>query len=181
MKNIRQISIIVRRLIMKAWIMSEKLKNLHPGDALDTIDLRIIEHMQADGRISNAQLAARVGIAPSTCTTRVRSLTERGVITGFTATVDPTALGMPLQVLVSANVKSGARQKLTELTEHLRSRPEVIQLFFLGGVEDFIIHLAMRDSDHIRDFVTNHLSTHPAVSNTRTSIVFKHHQNPLRV
>ena len=63
---------------------------------------------------------------------------------------------------------------------HSGASPEVMQLYFLGGVEDFIIHLAARDSDHVRDFVMEHLSAHPAVSATRTSIVFSHHQNPVR-
>ena len=124
-------------------------------------------------------VADRVGIAPSTCVARVRSLVSRGIITGFTASVDPAVMGMTLQVLVSVTIRSGARQRISEYSEELRALPEVLQLFFLGGVEDFIIHLAARDSDHVRDFVMEHLSAHPAVSSTRTSIVFSHHQNPV--
>jgi DNA-binding Lrp family transcriptional regulator len=111
----------------------------------------------------------------------VRSLVARRIITGFTASVDPRAMGLGLEVLVSVTVRSGARQRIAEMSDELRALPEVMQLFFLGGVEDFIIHLAARDSDHVRDFVMEHLSAHPAVSSTRTSIVFSHHQNPVRV
>jgi DNA-binding Lrp family transcriptional regulator len=131
--------------------------------------------------MTNSQLAERVGIAASTCVARVRSLVSRGVITGFAARVDPAVTGMGLQVLVSVTIRSGARQRIAEFSEELRALPEVLQLFFLGGVEDFIIHLAARDSDHVRDFVMEHLSAHPAVSSTRTSIVFSHHQNQLRI
>ncbi|MFT4232557.1 MAG: Lrp/AsnC family transcriptional regulator [Leucobacter sp.] len=145
------------------------------------MDRKIVEELQSNGRITNAELAERVGVAASTCIARVRSLVSRRIITGFTATVDPRAMGFGLEVLVSVTVRSGARQRISELSDELRSLPEVMQLFFLGGVEDFIIHLAVRDSDHVRDFVVEHLSAHPAVSSTRTSIVFSHHQNPVRV
>lgn len=161
--------------------MSDGSKNLRPEADLDDVDRKIVEELQANGRITNAELAERVGVAASTCIARVRSLVARRIITGFTASVDPRAMGLGLEVLVSVTVRSGARQRIAELSEELRALPEVMQLFFLGGVEDFIIHLAARDSDHVRDFVMEHLSAHPAVSSTRTSIVFSHHQNPVRV
>ena len=159
----------------------ESSKNLRDLSPLDAVDRAILSELQADGRMTNAELADRVGIAPSTCVTRVRGLVARGVITGFTATVDPAVMGVALQVLVSVTIRSGARQRIAEFSEELRSLPEVLQLFFLGGVEDFIIHLVARDSDHVRDFVMEHLSAHPAVSSTRTSIVFSHDRNPLHV
>lgn len=155
-------------------------KNLRPDTDLDAVDRKIIEELQSNGRVTNAELAERVGVAASTCIARVRNLVSRGVITGFTASVDPRAMGLELQVLVSVTVRSGARQRIAQLSEELRALPEVMQLFFLGGVEDFIIHLAARDSDHVRDFVMENLSADPAVSSTRTSIVFSHHHNPIR-
>lgn len=160
--------------------VTESSKNLRPGVDMDAIDRKIVEELQANGRITNAELAERVGVAASTCIARVRSLVTRRIITGFTASVDPRAMGLELQVLVSVTVRSGARQRIAELSDELRSLPEVMQLFFLGGVEDFIIHLGARDSDHVREFVTENLSAHPAVSSTRTSLVFSHHQNPVR-
>ncbi|MGO1571199.1 MAG: Lrp/AsnC family transcriptional regulator [Canibacter sp.] len=153
--------------------------NLQPGQELDDIDKQLVSELQADGRITNAELAERVGIAASTSISRVRSLVSRDVISGFTAQVDPRALGLNLQVLVSVTVRSGARQKISEFAQRLREAPGVAQLFFLGGVEDFIIHLMARDSDHVREFVLEYLSEHPAVSSTRTSIVFSHDQNPV--
>jgi len=156
-------------------------KNLRIEPILDDVDRAIVEHLQINGRMTNAELADRVGIAASTCVARVRSLVSRRIITGFTATVDPAVMGMTLQVLVSVTIRSGARQRIAEFSEELRNQPEVLQLFFLGGVEDFILHLAARDADHVRDFVMEHLSAHPAVSSTRTSIVFNHHHNPVRL
>ena len=161
--------------------MSEGAKNLRPEVDLDDIDRKIVEELQSNGRITNAELAEKVGVAASTCIARVRSLVSRKIITGFTASVDPRAMGLGLEVLISVTVRSGARQRIAEMSEALRELPEVMQLFFLGGVEDFIIHLAARDSDHVRDFVMEHLSADPAVSATRTSIVFSHFQNPVRI
>lgn len=161
--------------------MAETSKNLRGVIELDEVDRKIVDELQANGRMTNAELAERVGVAASTCIARVRSLVSRKIITGFTASVNPRAIGLDLEVLVSVTVRSGARQRITELSDELRGLPEVMQLFFLGGVEDFIIHLAVRDSDHVRDFVVEHLSAHPAVSSTRTSIVFSHHQNPIRM
>lgn len=158
----------------------EPSKNLRNQAPLDEVDRLIVSELQNDGRMTNAELAERVGIAPSTCVARVRSLVARRIITGFTAIVDPAAMGVSLQVLVSVSIRSGARQRIAEFSDGLRELPEVLQLFFLGGVEDFIIHLVARDSDHVRDFVMEHLSAHPAVSSTRTSIVFSHDQHPVR-
>ncbi len=159
----------------------DQSNNLREPATLDDVDRQIIGQLQLNGRMTNAELAERVGIAPSTCVARVRSLVSRKIITGFTAAVNPAVMGMTLQVLVSVTIRSGARQRIAEFSDELRALPEVLQLFFLGGVEDFIIHLAARDSDHVRDFVMEHLSAHPAVSSTRTSIMFSHHQNPVRV
>lgn len=161
--------------------MLEGAKQTSRAADLDEVDLKIVHELQLNGRITNAELADRVGVAASTCIARVRNLVTRRVITGFTATVDPRAVGLDLQVLVSVTVRSGARQLIMELSDSLRAQPEVMQLFFLGGTEDFIMHLGVRDSDHVRDFVMENLSTHPAVSATRTSIVFSHFANPVSI
>jgi DNA-binding Lrp family transcriptional regulator len=127
--------------------------------------------------MSNARLAEHAGIAASTCLTRVRSLIERGVVRGFHADLDPRALGLGLQALISVGIKAGARQAVATFSNEMRSLPEVVQVFFLGGAEDFIVHVATRDTDHVRQFVVDNLSAHPSVSFTRTSLVFEHH-NP---
>jgi len=147
------------------------------GRDLDDIDRAILAQLAGDARMPNNQLAERVGIAPSTCVARVRSLVDRGAIRGFRADIDPAAVGLGLQALISVNIRAGARQQIRTFTEEMRSLPDVVQLFFLGGSEDFIVHLATRDSDHLRDFVVTHLSAHPAVASTRTSVMFEHYQN----
>ena len=141
---------------------------------LDEVDTQLVELLRAHARMPNSRLAELVGIAQSTCITRVRSLEQRGVITGYSARISPAALGLSLQALISVSIKSGARQTIAKFSDEMRSRPEVVELFFLGGAEDFVIHVATRDTNHLREFVVANLSAHPSVASTRTSIVFEH-------
>jgi len=147
------------------------------SETLDPVDGRIVALLREDARIPNSRLAELVGVAPSTCLARVRSLVDRGVITGFTARVNPAALGRGLEALISVSIRTGARQRITEFRDDLEHRPEVRQLFFLGAAEDFVLHVAVRDTDALREFVVEQLSAHPAVASTRTSLVFQHHEN----
>lgn len=141
---------------------------------LDETDLRILDLLTADARIPNSRLAELAGIAPSTCVARVRSLVERGVIAGFTTVVTPAARGLSLEALISVSIRAGARQRIPEFHADMRKVAEVRQLFFLAGSEDFVLHVAVRDTAALREFVLEHLSAHPAVASTRTSLVFQH-------
>lgn len=142
---------------------------------LDSIDKQIIQVLISDGRIPNNQLAEHVGIAPSTCLARVRALETNGVIKGFTTLISRKALGLNLEALISVSIRAGARQTISEFSEHIKKLEAVIQVFFLGGAEDFIIHVAANDSEALRDFVVKNLSVHPSVASTRTSIIFENY------
>lgn len=148
--------------------------NLRP-EPLDEIDSALVRLLRDDARLSNAKLAESTGIAPSTCLMRVRSLIDRGVLRGFHADLDPRALGLGLEALISVSIRVGARKAITSFSDEMRQLPEVVQIFFLGGAEDFIIHVATRDTDHVRQFVVDNLSAHPSVASTRTSLLFEHH------
>lgn len=155
-------------------------KNIQRFPELDGIDLKILELLSKSGRISNAELADALGIAASTCLGRVRNLVQAGVITGFSAEIAPKALGLELQALISVTLRAGARANLSEFAKQMREHPQVIQVFFLGGAEDFIVHLGVRNSDEVREFVLEQLSNNAFVANTRTNIVFDHfHKGPL--
>src|ERR1700712_3206737 len=92
--------------------------------ALDETDQKLVDLLRDNGRMPNSRLAELVGIAQSTCITRVRSLEERGVITGFTARVSPAALGLTLQALISVSIKAGARQSISAFGDEMRKQPE---------------------------------------------------------
>jgi len=158
--------------------MTDPSKNIREFTPLDDLDRRILEIVRSDGRISNSALAEAAGVAASTAHVRLRSLVDRGVITGFLASIDQSSLGLPLQAIIGVTLRPGARQEsITRFSEEVRKLPQVLQVFFLGGADDFIVHIAVRDSSAIREFVVEHLSAQPSVASTRTSIVFDYHRN----
>ncbi|WP_137844819.1 Lrp/AsnC family transcriptional regulator [Microbacterium sp. 2FI] len=145
---------------------------------LDETDRRIVSLLSADGRLANVDLAAALGVAPSTAHARVRSLLERGVITGFHASIDQRTLGTGLQAVIGVTLRPGSRQEnITAFSEEVRRLPQVIQVFFLGGADDFLVHVAADGSAALREFVVEHLSAQSSVASTRTSIVFDYHRN----
>ncbi|WP_286346670.1 Lrp/AsnC family transcriptional regulator [Frondihabitans sucicola] len=156
----------------------DSTKDIHEPVVLDEIDRRLLEVLKSDGRISNAALAEAAGIAPSTAHVRLRSLQDRGVVTGFLTSIDQRSLGLGLQAIVGVTLRPGARQEsIVRFSEEVRNLPQVLQVFFLGGTDDFIVHIAVADSSAIREFVVEHLSAQPSVASTRTSVVFDYHRN----
>jgi DNA-binding Lrp family transcriptional regulator len=143
-------------------------------DELDGTDLRLLRILADDARIANNALAERVGIAPSTCLGRVRALRERGVIRGYHADIDPAALGRPIQAMIAVRLQSHARGHIPDFMAKIADLPEVLNVFFLGGADDFHVHIAATSTDNLRDFVVVNLSGDPDVALTETNLIFEH-------
>lgn len=141
---------------------------------LDDIDRRILLTLHADARIPNNALADAVGIAPSTCHGRVRRLQDIGVIRGFYTDIDPTAVGLSLQAMISVNLQANSRGKIRKFIQHIRTRRQVMDVYFLAGADDFILHVAARDTDDLRAFVVENLNADADVAGTQTSLIFEH-------
>lgn len=141
---------------------------------LDEVDRRILLALHADARISNSALADAVGIAASTCHGRVRRLQEIGVIRGFYTDIDPAAVGLGLQAMISVSLQSNARGKIRSFIAQIRKRPQVMDVYFLAGGDDFILHVAARDTDDLRAFVVENLNADADVAGTQTSLIFEH-------
>ncbi|MFE3187803.1 Lrp/AsnC family transcriptional regulator [Nocardia sp. NPDC059240] len=141
---------------------------------LDAIDRLLLDELARDGRMTNNALAAAAGIAPSTCLGRVRALVERGVIRGFHADIDPAALGRDLQAMIAVRVHATARSHLAEFGDQMAALPEVENVYFIAGADDYLVHVATADSGGLRTFVLEHLSAHPAVASTETILIFEH-------
>lgn len=141
---------------------------------LDDVDRRVLTILHTDARISNSALADAVGIAPSTCHGRVRRLQDLGVIRGFYADVDPAAIGLPLQAMIAVRLQAGARGRIRGFVAQIRRRPQVIDVYFLAGADDFLIHVAARDTDDLRSFVVDNLNADADVAGTQTSLIFEH-------
>ena len=141
---------------------------------LDDVDRRLLRALAADARMPNNALAQRVGIAPSTCLGRVRALRERGVIRGYHADVDPAALGRPIQAMIAVRLQSHARGHIPDFMARIAELPEVLNVFFLGGADDFHVHIAAATTENLRDFVVVNLSGNPDVALTETNLIFEH-------
>ncbi len=141
---------------------------------IDDTDLAILRLLAQDGRKSNSALAAEVGIAPSTCLNRVRHLRTRGVIRGFRADIDPGAIGRPLQAVVFVRLQPGARSRIAKFASYLARLPGVLNVYFLAGANDFQVHVAVPDTNALRDFVVVNLSAVSDVAGTETNLIFQH-------
>lgn len=140
---------------------------------LDRIDLEILRLLQEDCRRSNKDLAGRVGLSPSSCLERVRRLRETGVIRGFHAEIDPAAIGVGLQAMVAARIRSHSPEDLAALREHLTGLAEVVATFYVTGRADFLIHLAVRDAEHLRRIISEDLVSRPEIVRLETSLMFE--------
>ena len=141
---------------------------------LDRIDRLLIEALQNDARASNKELAAKVGLAPSSTLGRVRRLVELGVIRGAHADVDPEALGIGLQAMVVVRLEAHSRATVEAFHALLRGLPEVVSTWYVGGVDDFLAHVAVRDTRHLHDFLMDRITSRREVARVRTEIIFEH-------
>lgn len=141
---------------------------------LDATDRAILRALRRDARIANNALAELVGVAPSTCLARVRALRESGVIRGYHADVDLAALGHGLQAMVAVRVQAAARSRMGALAREIAARPEVLEVYFLAGKDDFLVRVAARDTAALRAFVVDDLSARPEIAHTETNLVFEH-------
>ncbi|GAA2827803.1 Lrp/AsnC family transcriptional regulator [Nonomuraea rubra] len=140
---------------------------------MDELDSAIIRLLQTDARQSNRELARQLGIAPSTCLERVRSLTRRGVIRGYHADIDPAALNRGVQAMVSVQVRPLSRAVINTFKESAAAMPEVLSVFVLAGGDDFLLHVGVRDLDHLHGFLLDRLSKRKEIVGFRTSVVFQ--------
>jgi len=150
----------------------------HPQPSLDAIDRAMLELLAEDARITNQRLAESVGIAPSTAVARLRSLRSRGVIRGFHAKVDLAALGRPLQALIAVRLAVHAREQIDAFTGTVRQLSGVVMVFHLAGATDYLVWVAAADAHELREFVVDHLATHPAVAHAETSLIYEHSRGP---
>lgn len=141
---------------------------------LDPTDRAIVRRLMNDARQSNKELAAAVGIAPSTLSERLRRLTGAGVFRGFHADVDRQALGIGLEAMLAIRLRNHTAAEVERLKEHALAMPEVIGVYHVTGANDFQIHVAVRDADHLRDLAVTGFTTLPEVGHIQTSLIFEH-------
>jgi DNA-binding Lrp family transcriptional regulator len=147
---------------------------MREGTDLDRFDVAIVAAMQRNARISNKRLAERIGLAPSTCLERVRRLVNLGVLRGFHADVDLAQLGMGLQALIAVRMSEHSRRLLDDFRNYVLTLTEVLAVYHVAGADDFLVHVAVRDSDHLRDLTLDAFTTRPDVMRIETRLIFEH-------
>jgi DNA-binding Lrp family transcriptional regulator len=141
---------------------------------LDRIDFALLGLLQKNARMTNKDLAETVGVAPSTCLERVRRMVDSGAIKGFHADVDPAALGVALQAIIAVRLKHHMRKMVDSFQEHMIDLPEVRGIFHITGSDDYLVHVAVKDSNHLRDLALDSFTTRPEVDHIQTRLIFEY-------
>ncbi|MGW2475132.1 Lrp/AsnC family transcriptional regulator [Streptomyces sp. NPDC001665] len=146
---------------------------------MDELDAAILRNLQLDARQSNRELARRVGVAPSTSLERVRSLEERGVITGYHAELNLAALNRDYQAFVAAQVRPLNRAVIETFEKSVGELPEVLGVFVVAGSDDFLIHVAVQNNEALHTFLMDRLSQRREIVGFRTIVIFRHSSRSL--
>ena len=141
---------------------------------IDRTDEQILALLQKNARMSNKEIGAELNLAASTIWSRVKQLEEEGVITGYRAEVNPKALGAGLQALVAVRLAQHSISNIQHFRSHLRDTPEVVAIYHVGGLNDFLLHVDAIDADHLREVILKTLAMSPEVAHLETSIIFEH-------
>lgn len=145
---------------------------------LDRTDFVLLGLLRKNARLPNKDLAEKAGIAPSTALERIRRLREGRAILGYHAEVSPQAIGIGLQAMVSVRLTRHSRELVERFHEHLLALPEVLSFYHVGGADDFLVHVGVRDSDHLRDFALSAFTERPEVAHIETRLIFGFRRNP---
>jgi DNA-binding Lrp family transcriptional regulator len=141
---------------------------------LDRTDRTIVALLQENARRTNKELAAAAGIAPSTCSERLRRLEDSGVLAGYRAVVDPAALGIGLRAVIAVRLGRHAAATVDRFRHHAEQMPEVVAFSHVTGANDFLVHVVVRDAAHLRQVAVAGFTGLPEVTHIETSLVFEH-------
>lgn len=146
------------------------MKKNAPTESLDDIDLRLMRHLQEDGRLSNAKLAQRVALSETPCWHRLRKLEAEGYIQGYQALLDRRKLGLGELAFISLNFSPHTAEAFTALEKLVEASDQVLTCHRVTGEADFVMMVVAEDLDSVRDFIDNMLRTLPNVATVRTSL-----------
>ncbi|HEF5872005.1 TPA: Lrp/AsnC family transcriptional regulator [Burkholderia cenocepacia] len=139
--------------------------------SLDRTDMRILRHLERDGRLSNQDLSNAVALSPSACLRRVKLLEERGVIAGYRCTIEPKKIGVAFEALVQVSMRPDVPEWHDRFVEAIQQWPEVIAAQVVTGGSNYVLTVRARDLDHYSDFVINRLHRAVGVMSINSSIV----------
>ena len=141
--------------------------------ALDTTDWKILQHLQADARLSNVDLARRVNLSPSPCLQRVRRLEEDGVIGRYVTLLDPIKLGFTASVFIQVRLEKQIESALEVFEHAIAERPEVMECYLMTGASDYLLRVVVADVQALERFIVDFLARIPGVGNIQSSFALK--------
>lgn len=144
---------------------------------MDERDAELIRLIQTDARLSSRELARRLGISPSTCLERLRSLTRRGVIKGYHADIDLPALNRGTQAFVAVVLRLPARPQIDSFKAAVGGWREVLSLSVVSGEDDFVLHVAVQDPEKLHAFLVDRLAKRKEIARFRTTLIFERTEN----
>jgi DNA-binding Lrp family transcriptional regulator len=145
--------------------------------SLDALDTAILRELQSDARRTNRDIAAAVGVAPTTALDRTRALRDRGIIRGALLDIDLARIGRPVQALIAVRIRPPKRTVIEAFRDWATGLPETVGVFVVTGLEDFLLHVAVADNEGLYAFVIDRLTQRPEVADVRTSVVYEHIRN----
>jgi Lrp/AsnC family leucine-responsive transcriptional regulator len=144
-----------------------------PRSELDRTDRRILERLQEDGRLPNAELAERVSLSPSPCLRRVRALEQAGVIRQYVALLDPARVGLGLLAYVVVKLEKRGKMPVDEFSRAVQGWPEVVACYAMTGDMDYLLRVHAEDLEHFSRFVLDRLLQQPGVIDVKSNFVLE--------
>ena len=141
---------------------------------LDELDTAILRELQRDARRTNRDVAAAVGVSPTTALDRTRGLHRRGVIRGARLEIDLAAVGRPVQALIAVRIRPPSRRAIEAFRNWVTTLPETLGVFVTTGTEDFLVHVAVADNDALYALVIDRLTERAEIADVRTSVIYEH-------
>jgi len=149
------------------------MRNKHESEVLDAIDVRLLERLQVDARITNVALAEYAHLSPAPCLRRVRELETSGVIRGYVALLDPETVGLDVSVFIQVSLEKQVDTALRTFEETIEAYPEVMECYLMTGDSDYLLRVVAADLKALQHFIVERLARIPNVSNIRSSMTLK--------
>ena len=144
-----------------------------PKSEMDPLDRSIVRQLQKNARIPNASLAEEVGLSPSPCLRRVKRLEEDGLIVGYTAVMNETAVGLPVSVFVNVSLKEQSEGALEQFETAVQALPEVMECYLMTGDADYLLRVVAEDLAAFERFLIDHLTRIPVIASIKSSFSLK--------
>lgn len=144
-----------------------------PGANLDETDLHILEHLQANAKLSNVGLARRVNLSPSPCLARVRAMERADVIDRYVTLVNPRTVGLSVNVFIQVTLEKQIASSLETFERAVHDRPEVMECYLMTGDADYLLRVVVPDVQALERFILEGLTTVPGIANIRSSFALK--------